>query len=66
MFTIRGRLSDDVALAAVLTAVATSVSVATGLPREDIWVQWLEVVDSKRSPAGRTSRLRSSSAWLDR
>jgi hypothetical protein len=45
--TVRGRPTDDAGIAAVLTAVAGAIGSALRLPLEDVWVQWLEVVDGR-------------------
>jgi hypothetical protein len=41
---IRGRQRSDEQVAAAVAAAARTVAVEMGLPVEDVWVQWVDVV----------------------
>jgi hypothetical protein len=51
---IRGRARNDAAIAAGLAAAAQAVGVELGVPVEDVWLQWTDVVAGRAHAGGNT------------
>lgn len=49
---IRGRARDDQTILAALAAAAGAVETGLGVPAEDVWLQWIDVVSGRAFAGG--------------